>query len=280
MISDTVQRQLQWVKVDEPVDLARFPDFLIIGPQRTGTTWLHAHLRFHPEVFLSEPKELYFFSSLKTRNPKRFVSDQLAWYLQFFRDPLWRRAAKSAICLWKHRRLYRPHVRGEATASYAALDPDVIADITALNPALKAILMIRNPIDRAWSHAKKDLIRNRRRRFEEISEQEFRAFFSDPYQLRCACYAEQCDRWSAHVRPGHLFVGVFDDIATRPEALLLDVMRFLGVAAERRYIDRAVRSPVNPTESRTMPAHYRRLLEEILADDLSQLKERFGLVWP
>jgi len=29
-----------------------------------------------------------------------------------------------------------------------------------------------------------------------------------------------------------------------------------------------------------MPAHYRRLLEEILADDLSQLKERFGLVWP
>jgi len=42
MISDTVQRQLRWVKVDESVDLARFPDFLIIGPQRTGTTWLHA----------------------------------------------------------------------------------------------------------------------------------------------------------------------------------------------------------------------------------------------
>jgi len=110
----------------------------------------------------------------------------------------------------------------------AALDADVIADITALNPALKAILMIRNPIDRAWSHAKKDLIRNRKRRFEEVSEAEFRAFFSDPYQLRCARYAEQCDRWSAHLQSGHLFVGVFDDIATRPEALLLDVMRFLA----------------------------------------------------
>src|SRR4029077_15793488 len=106
---------------------------------------------------------------------------------------------KTTICAWKHRRLYRPRVRGEATASYAALDPDVIADITALNPALKAVLMIRNPIDRAWSHAKKDLLRNRKRRFDDVSEAEFRAFFSDPYQLRCARYAEQCDRWSAHL---------------------------------------------------------------------------------
>ncbi len=280
LISDDVKRRLRWVKVDDAVDLARFPDFLIVGPQRTGTTWLHAHLRYHPEVFLAEPKELYFFSSLKTRDPKRFVSDQIGWYLRFFRDPLWRRAAKTAISLWKHRRLYRPRVRGEATASYAALDPEVIADIAALNPAVKAILMIRNPIDRAWSHAKKDLMRNRSRRFEDVSEQEFRAFVTAPYQLRCARYAEQCDHWSASLQPGHLFVGFFDDIATRPEELLLDVMRFLGVDADRRYIDRSVRSPVNPTESRRMPAPYRRLLEEILKDDLSQLKERFGLAWP
>lgn len=280
MISEVVKRQLRWVQVDEADDLTHFPDFLIVGPQRTGTTWLHAHLRYHPEVFLSEPKELYFFSSLKTRNPKRFVSDQLGWYVRFFRDPLWRRAAKTAISLWKHRRLYRPRVRGEATASYAALDPDVIADIAALNPSVKAILMIRNPIDRAWSHAKKDLVRNRKRCFEDVSEDEFRAFFTNPYQLRCARYAEQCDNWSAHLQPGHLFVGVFDDIATRPEDLLLDVMRFLGVDADRRYIDRSVRSPVNPTESRTIPAQYRRLLEEILADDVLRVKERFGLAWP
>ena len=77
MIDEQVKRALRWVKVSGAEDLTRFPDFLILGPQRTGTTWLHAHLRYHPQIFLTEPKELYFFSSLKTRDPRRFVTDQL-----------------------------------------------------------------------------------------------------------------------------------------------------------------------------------------------------------
>ena len=279
--AEDVTRRLRWVKVTSgAADLSRFPDFLIIGPQRTGTTWLHAHLRYHPQIFLSEPKELYFFSSLKSRNPKRFVSDELSWYLRFFRDPAWRLAAKTALALWKHRQLYRPRVRGEATTSYAALDSDVIADIVALNPDVKAILMIRNPFDRAWSHAKKDLMRKSKRRVGDVPEQEFRAFLSDPYQLRCARYVDQYDRWSAQLRPRHLQVGIFDDIATRPEEFLLDVMGFLGVDADRRYIDASVRNPVNPTESGRIPEQYRKLLEDLLRDDLARVKERFGLSWP
>ena len=72
---------------------------------------------------------------------------------------------------------------------------------------------------------------------------------------------------------------MFDEIATRPEALLLDVMRFLGVRADRRYIDRGVREPVNPTEATRIPEQYRRLLEELFADDVRKLHERFGLSW-
>ena len=182
--------------------------------------------------------------------------------------------------LWRHRELYRPRIRGEATTSYAALDPDVIADIVALNPDVKAILMIRNPFDRAWSHAKKDLLRNSKRRVTDVPEREFRAFLTDPYQLRCARYADQYDHWAAHLRPGHLLVGVFDDIATRPQEFLLDIMRFLGVAADRRYIDASVRNPVNPTDSGRIPEQYRQLLEDVLRDDLVRVKERFGLSWP
>ena len=280
VIDENLERKLRWVKVSNgDVDLSLFPDFLILGPQRTGTTWLHAHLRHHPEVFLTEPKELYFFNSLKTRDPRRFVSDQLSWYLRYFRDPLWRRAAKAGLCYWRHRQPYAPRVRGEATASYAALDSDVIADIVALNPDLKAILMIRNPIDRAWSHAKKDLLRSSNRRVADVPEEEFRSFLTDPYQLLCARYAVQYDQWSALLRPGHLFVGYFDDLATRPEELLLDVMRFLDVGAHPRYIDRSVRSPVNPTDSSKIPEQYRKLLLELLKDDLEVLKARFGLSW-
>jgi hypothetical protein len=280
VIDEDLKRRLRWVRVSNgAVDLSRFPDFLIVGPQRTGTTWLHAHLRSHPEVFLAEPKELYFFSSLKTRDPKRFVSDELSWYLQYFRDPLWRRVAKSGRTWWKHHRPYAPRVRGEATASYAVLEPDVIAEIVALNPALKVILMIRNPIDRAWSHAKKDLLRASNRRLADVPDREIRAFLTDPYQHRCAQSVAQYDHWSAQLRPGHLFVGRFDDLASRPEELLLDVMRFLGVEADRRYIDPSVGQPVNPTEATTIPVQYRELLAELFKDELAALRGRFDLSW-
>lgn len=279
-IAPSIRQSLKYIKVsDDHVDLTFFPDFLIVGPQRTGTTWLHAHLRYHPEIMLSEPKELYFFSSLKTPQSPRFRSNELDWYLRFFREPLWRVLLRNGISLWRYRQLYRPKVRGEATASYAGLDRDVIQEITALKPAIKAILMIRNPVDRAWSHAKKDLARNRGRKLEDVSESEFERFFADPYQRQCGHYSESIDSWSAYLQPRHLLVGLFDDIDARPEALLLAVMSFLGVTSDRRYVSSDVRQPVNPTEASKIPERYRRLLGELLRDEIATLKTRFGLSW-
>jgi len=279
VISQDVLRRLRFVQATGREDLSRFPDFLIIGPQRTGTTWLHAHLRFHPQVFLSEPKELYFFSSLESRDAKRFIGDQLSRYLRYFRDPLWRRVAKIALCLRRTGEWYHPIIRGEATASYAAISPAVIDDIVALKPDIKALLMIRHPIERAWSHAKKDLVRNRHRAFEEVGADEFRAFFTDPYQRRCAQYVQLAEAWSARLQAGNLFVGVFDEIATRPQELLLDVMRFLGVRADLKYVDPDADNPVNPTAKTRIPPEHQAFLEGLLADDLRAARERFGVDW-
>ncbi|MBI3785539.1 MAG: sulfotransferase domain-containing protein [Deltaproteobacteria bacterium] len=281
VIAPAARQKLNYVKVSDPdVRLDRFPDFLIIGPQRTGTTWLHAQLRFHPEIQLSEPKELFFFSRLKTPSHPKYQSNELSWYLRFFRDPPWLFLAKTLICLRRYRRLYRPRVRGEATASYAAIDSDVIREIAVLNPDIKAVLMIRNPVDRAWSHAKKDLVRNRGRRFADVGEAEFLDFFNDEYQRQCAHYVDHIERWSAELRDGHLFVGLFDDIDRRPEELLIDVMRFLGVDDDRRYLPADLRESVNPTAESRIPPAYRSHLEALFGDDMAALRQRFGIVWP
>jgi hypothetical protein len=281
-LDEATRARLRHVKVGRSeIDLRFFPDLLIAGPQRTGTTWLHANLRFHPQVFLAEPKELFFFSRLKTPDHPKFQSNQLDWYLSFFRrEPLWRRLAKTAICLRRSHALYRPRVRGEATASYAALDRDVIAEISVLNPVMKVIMMIRDPVDRAWSHAKKDLARKRQRHMEEVSDAELHEFFNDPYQRRCARYVENCDNWAAHLRPGHLLVCFFEDVRERPRDLLLEVMRFLDVDAEERYVPRAVAASVNPTAPDKMPDRHRRFLEDLLRPDLREIEKRFGLTWP
>ncbi len=280
-LTKELRANLRYVKVPERLPpFEWFPDFLIVGPQRTGTTWLHDHLRFHPQVLLAQPKELFFFSRIKEPRHPKFQSDSLAWYLGRFRDSWSWWLYKSLFCLWHYGERYRPVVRGEATASYAALDEDVIAEIVQLNPAVKVIMMVRDPVERAWSHAKKDLARNRGRSLREVPEEEFVAFFHDPYQRRCAQYVANIERWGRYLERGHLLIGLFDDISRRPEDLLLQVMRFLNVTTDQRYIRRDLRAPVNPTGTSQVPERFRALLEKLLADDIAALRDRFGWSWP
>jgi hypothetical protein len=268
----------RWVRVPPGADLRRFPDFLIVGPQRTGTSWLYTHLRFHPEILFSRPKEIHFFSSLKSRDPRRFVTDDVGWYLDFFRDRPWMWALKNGVSLLRHGRRYDPRARGEATASYATLDPDVIDDIVRLNPAIRVVLMVRNPVDRAWSDAKYYFER-RRRRLDELGEKELKEFLTDDYQRKCARYVACHDNWAGRLRPGHVLLGRFDDIATEPERMLRGVMRFIGVDDDPRYVASSVRAPVNTTSGSGVTDDYRRFLEELFRDDMRSLRDRFGIAW-
>ncbi|MFV1994794.1 MAG: sulfotransferase, partial [Verrucomicrobiales bacterium] len=140
------------------VELRAFPDFLIIGPQRTGTTWLHENLRSHPQLFLPKGKESYYFSTLGRPEHPKFRYSELEDYLGAMDDGCRDRLRKTAHCLLNFGQLYRPEVRGEATATYAKLPGEVIAEICRINPEIKAVLMLRDPLERAWSHAKKDLV--------------------------------------------------------------------------------------------------------------------------
>ncbi len=275
MDSERIGR-LRYVRVSDPrtIDLRLFPDFLIIGPQRTGTTWLHANLREHPEVLLSEPKELFFFSRLKplgTHKPRE-ISPELADYLRAFRERPLRYFYKQGFNLLYNKRFYRPRVRGEATATYAAMDRDVIADIKTLRPELKAVMMLRDPVERAWSHAKKDLVRNAGRPIEEVGDKEFEAFFRDPYQLRCAQYEHNLANWRAVLGEDQVFAGSFEDIQTHPVDLMCRVMRFLGVDDDPRFAGRSVHKAVNPAGGSGVPERYRTMLEEILLEQIDAWK--------
>ena len=269
---------LRWVKVAHGTRLDRFPDFMVVGPQRTGTSWLYTNLRFHPEIQFSRPKEIFYFSSLKNRHAKRFVTDDLGWYLQFFRDPPWLWAAKTAACLAMYGRRYRPLIRGESTASYASLDADVIDDIVRLNPDLKVIMMLRNPVDRAWSDAKYHF-EQRLPTIRDVPFSELREFYTNPYQLSCGRYSRNVANWSARLRPGHFFAGRFDDIAMHPERMLRDVMRFLGVSEGQRYVNRTARSAVNATSTQRIEPDSRAFLETLFRDELVWLDERMGFKW-
>ena len=257
--------------------LANFPNFLILGPQRTGTTWLYHNLKKHPQVFIPRQKETYFFTTLQRPEHPHHSLDTLDDFLGGpMRESPKRRLKRHYDCLRKYHEPYRPTVRGEATATNALLPASLIREIVALEPDLKAILMLRNPVERAWSHARKDLIRNTGRRPRDVSRSEFERFFRTAGQRALADYRSQIRRWRARLKPGHLFIGEFEKIATAPEHLLLEIQRFLGIRTGRKYFTRHLRERINASGNEKyrrqapVPPSFEAHLTELLAEELAQ----------
>ena len=278
LTQDTIQN-LKYVKVENPqIDLSHFPDFLIIGPQRTGTTWLYYNLRTHPQIFFSRPKEIFYFNLLNMPDFPRYQSNDLSWYLSFFYENpvgyLW----KNIKALKNYQQFYQPKIRGEATASYAAMDVEIIKDLVTLKPDIKIILMIRNPIDRAWSHAKLHLLKHSQKKFAEISDQEFHEFFTNPYNLSCGTYTKMINNWSSHLKEENFFIGLYDDIQKCPEELLRNILSFLGISNDSKY-NKFARAYFNASESIQIPEKYRKMLENIFHDEIEKLSQNFGVSW-
>jgi len=108
----------------------RLPDFIIIGAQRCGTSSLYATLALHPAILPVRIKELHFFDNADGYNNFR---KGLAWYgMQF-----------------------PPKVPGTITGEaspYYIHHPLVPQRMRAVVPDVKLIAILRNPVDRAYSH--------------------------------------------------------------------------------------------------------------------------------
>jgi hypothetical protein len=256
-------------------DLSLFPNLLYLGPQRTGSTWLHSNLSRHPEVHLHRDKETFYFSTLGRPETPRYRFDHLEDYLDSFRESIGTRLLKNYHALRRCRSFYRPRVVGDFTASYGVLDEDVIAEVVGLCPEMRGIMLVRDPAERAWSHAKKDLVRGRARPADDA---EILRFMRAPGQLLRADYRAAIGRWTRHLPPQRIFVAPYSRIGTDPAELLDDISDFLGIrrygGASKRHVttrqnvtpeagvpaalDNEVRAALDPAM-----ASYRDLLREI-----------------
>ncbi len=112
-------------------------DFLICGAQKAGTTALHAYLQRHPDLYLPQQKEIHYFDT------DDFFADEATDH-----------------------EVYHAHFRsgnsgqrwGEATPIYMYWQP-APARIAAYNPSMRIIILLRNPIKRAYSHWNMELRR-------------------------------------------------------------------------------------------------------------------------
>jgi len=268
----TTQVSIPNIKIRSPGKRHKgFPDFFILGPQRTGTTWLYHNLRGHPSVFLPDCKETYYFSTLGNPSHPHFRYPHLEDYLAAFREPLRRRIKKHYDCLCKHGRLYLPFRKGDATASHATIAPEIIEQLVAIHPGVRGIIMLRDPIERIWSHARKELLRKTPDGM--VSDKDYLRFFARGGQRKNSDYRSIISNWEARLQPGHLFLGDYRLIASDPETFWKQVCHFLQIDPLNICRTPHFHGRINPAPSSPIPKHLRQHLEKELAEEIAFFPE-------
>jgi hypothetical protein len=271
-----------------------YPDFLIIGAQKAGTTWLDRNLRTHPQIWLPPEKEIHFFDLPR---PLPFAALQYAperairhWARHRLRRDLakvergeqtmdWYRRYYYATRSWSwYRSLFTPgtgQICGEATPRYAVISKRKIAAIRRRMPHLKIIYLLRDPIDRMWS----DLAMFHDQRFGgagtgTVSDAADFAFLTRRRNLRHSCYEENLRNWEASFPAEQILVGFLEEVAAEPAQLLQRIFTFLGVAPAHQPPEKLIGSKINVAKYPSVPDHIAKQLACKLDTDLRALHQR------
>lgn len=280
------------------------PDFLCIGAQKAGTTWLYRNLRADDQFWLPHEKELHYFDEKRDAPPHRIWSKLFG---SEPRDERWRRQVRRQLRRYRKRGVNRHAVRwdlryflrqpddrwysslfdpagdrisGEVTPNYSVLEPDVVEQIHRMAPDLKVIFFLRNPVERAWSHAMMEIIRVGDRELSETPDELFVQHFHKPEALRYADYLTTIETWGAAYPDERIFIGFLEDIRFHPHELLDRVWRFLGAdPAERLPAAERVVHAGGIEHVPTRLAHYLAELYAPLIEDLDEQLDAYAAWW-
>lgn len=210
--------------------LRLLPDFIIIGGKKCGTSSLYNYLVEHPDIVPAFRKEVHFFDNGAS---KRRALLYRAYFPTFLHKRRVRRGRGVDL------------ITGEATPYYL-FHPLAPARVREVVPHVKLIAMLRNPVDRAYSHYHHEF----RRGLEELSfedaiehemerlkgEQE-RLLHGGHYSashrrysyLSRGVYVDQLQNWRRFFPEEQLLVLKSEDLFADPSAILGQTLDFLGL---------------------------------------------------
>lgn len=201
------------------------PNLFILGGPRCGTTSLHSYLDQHPLIFMSDPKELWYFShDIDTG----YARAELSQYLEHF----------------KGAQRYHQYA-GEASVVYL-VSHEAVRNILAFNPDARLIAMVRNPIDHAYavysylvqngyedveSFEKAWRMRHDRREGRQLPPQFPHPLLVDYETI--ARFGDQIERLCKAAPNDQVHIIVFDDLISNARAVFRDTLDFLGLGEDR-----------------------------------------------
>lgn len=224
-------------------------NFMGIGAQKAGTTWLYEQLAAHPRIGFPGGKEVHYWDARRATLPE-------SWYCELF-------ATGDGRC------------NGDITPAYATLELPVVRRIGALFPELRVLFLLRNPIERAWSAALMAMDRAELD-LDEVSDQWFLDHFHSRGSLLRGDYARTLTIWREVFPSEQLLVLFFEELCTAPAALLGRVAAFLGLPPAPEWTPAMVTTPVFAGRGAPLRPTLRKPLLELYRPRIAALERCLG----
>ncbi len=233
-------------------------DFILAGAQKSGTTALHYFLSKHPDIAMGDQQEIHFFD-----NDRMFVS-----HVDYEE-------------LHKHYSLLGPStIAGDCTPSYLYHE-SAAERIWKYNPKIKLLILLRNPVDRAFAHWNMQRFRGREPLdfFDAVREEQTRITGAPAVEARRFAYVDrgfygrQLARLFKFFPREQLKIVKFEDFTGKQVETVVSIFSFLGCKPRR-----SVRSKdrnVVPYE-RAMNWEERVFLHHLFAEDIAKVEQLLG----
>lgn len=191
------------------------PNFLVIGAQRCGTSWLYQQLKNHPEIYLNKTrKEIHYFD--------RYYSRGIKWYEKFFPAD-----SQTIQNKWI----------GESTPDYLYC-PEAPRRIYETLGDCKFIVMVRNPAKRAYSSYCR-IVKN------HSYSKDFSEYLQDyPHAFKRGMYADYLENYLEYFPINNFLFLVFEEVFKSPAESFQKISNFLDINDEK-FIDISAQKKVN-----------------------------------
>jgi hypothetical protein len=211
------------------------PDFLCVGSQRGGTSWLYFQLARHPDFWMPPVKEIHYFdklSRIKRSSPTSHRDERDVYFLESMKSL----SARPHIDLENYGRLFMHKgslLSGDITPGYSTLSDEIIERVVDCFRNLKVIFLARDPVERAWSQLSRRVRLGRINRFDVTDNDEVIRNLRSPDVSSRSYPSKIVARWRRYVHPDLFHLYFFDDLERNPTELRRSILHFLGADPDK-----------------------------------------------
>jgi len=280
------------------------PDFIGIGTERAGTSWVFSMIAHHPQSWVPPLKELHFFDAIdsdvpchKPRYKWQFTSRLKHKLAPFIHQPCRPEFYKNNFLeylLWDfyffcrkmsfpwyqklfQNRFTKGRISGEYTPAYCNINPSYIEQILEHNSKTKFILIIRNPVQQLRSSLIQNFVMIENRNFVDVSEGEMREWLESGFAQNKSNLKDILQKWLAHTPKEQIFIGAYEQIKHKPEKLIQKIYKFLGLdndfMPDEVFYKKKINNLTKPDY--VIPDSIMVMINEKCADDCNFIKEKY-----